>query len=135
LQRPLSAAFGDTIGLPLEAKLEKRWAFADARHNRWAAAEVDEWAMDADEGRRAGPYDPAWPVAVILTGAPSARADARSGESGETKVSQEAPAEASRHGFVVRVPGANHATLLGGQFGGRIVEAILKVEAAATASD
>ena len=135
LQRPLSGAFGDMIGLPMPARLEKRWAFADARHNRWAAAEVNEWAKDAEEGRKAGPYDRRWPVGVVLTGAPDARLDAApGGESGESRASQEVPAQQSRAGFVVRAPGANHATLLGERFAPRIVEAILKVENAAAAN-
>jgi len=126
LQKPLSGAFGDMIGLPMPARLEKRWAFADARHNRWAAAEVDAWTKDAEEGRRAGPFERRWPVAVVLTGGPG-------GESGESRESQEAPARRSEHGFVVRVAGANHATLLGSQFAPRVVEAVLKVEALAKA--
>jgi pimeloyl-ACP methyl ester carboxylesterase len=131
LQRPLSGAFGDMIGLPAPARLEKRWAFADARHNRWAAAEVSEWAKDAEEGRKAGPYDRRWPVGVVLTGGGADELE-RPGESGETPASQEVPAQASRAGFIVRAPGANHATLLGQHFAPRIVEAILKVEAAAS---
>ncbi|MFI4936711.1 MAG: alpha/beta fold hydrolase [Caulobacterales bacterium] len=134
IQRPLTGPFGDAIGLPNPAKAEKRWAFADAAHNRWAAAEVDEWARDADEALDAGPYDPAWPVAVVLTGVGGTRTESgEGGESGETKLSQEAPALASQHGFILRVQGANHATLLGVRYAGRIVEAILKVEEAAMA--
>ena len=123
LQRPLSGAFGDLIGLPGPARREKRWAFADPGHNRWSAAEVDEWARDAEAGRAAGPYDPAWPVGVVLTGP---------GEGGET--SQQVPAATSRHGFVIHAPGANHATLLGRRHAGRVVEAILRVEAAAASA-
>jgi hypothetical protein len=44
---------------------------------------------------------------------------------------QTAPAAAARHGFVIHVPGANHASLLGQRFAGHIVRAILSVEAAA----
>ena len=44
---------------------------------------------------------------------------------------QTAPADASRHGFVIHVPGANHASLLGERHAGHIVRAILSVEAAA----
>ena len=51
LQRPLAGAFGDAIGLPPLAKAEKRRAFADAAHNRWAAAEVASWHAE----RRSGP--------------------------------------------------------------------------------
>jgi len=44
---------------------------------------------------------------------------------------QAAPATAARHGYVIHVPGANHASLLGQRFAGHIVRAILSVEAAA----
>jgi pimeloyl-ACP methyl ester carboxylesterase len=124
LQRPLAGALGDAIGLPPVAKEEKRRAFSDPVHNRWAAAEVHAWNADAVEARAASPYDPAWPVAVVLTGdgrQPLAR-----------HALQTAPADASRHGFVIHVPGSNHASLLGERHAGHIVRAILSVEAAAT---
>jgi len=123
LQRPLAGALGDAIGLPPLAKAEKRQAFADPAHNRWAAAEVDAWAADAAQGRAAGPLDPDWPVAVVLTG------DGR--QSGARQEIQIAPALAARHGFVIHVPGANHASLLGERHGGHVVHAILAVERAA----
>ncbi len=125
LQRPLAGALGDAIGLPAVAKEEKRRAFADPVHNRWAAAEVEAWHVDAAEARAAEPYDPAWPVAVVLTGdgrQPLAR-----------HAVQTAPASASRHGFIIHVPGSNHASLLGERHAGHIVRAILQVEAAAKA--
>jgi pimeloyl-ACP methyl ester carboxylesterase len=127
LQRPLAGAFGDMIGLSAAAKAEKRWAFADAGHNHRAADEVEAWLADAEQGVAAGPYDPAWPVAVVLAG------DQAQGLEGEPGLFREAPARLSRQGFVVRVAGANHATLLGLAFAGRIAEAILEVEAAASA--
>jgi pimeloyl-ACP methyl ester carboxylesterase len=120
LLRPLGASFGDSIGLPPQAKAEKHWAFGNPRHNRWAAAESEQWPNDAAEAEKAGPYDPALPVAVILTG------DATT--AGPRQVSQSAPAKASRHGFILYVPGANHATLLGEHYGEHIVEAVLDVE-------
>ncbi len=126
LQRPFAGALGDAIGLPALAKAEKRRAFADPEHNRWASAEVEAWAADAAQGRAAGPYDPALPIAVVLTGdgrQPTARAEATA-----------APARAARRGFVLHVPGANHATLLGQRFAPHIVRAILQVAAAAKAS-
>jgi pimeloyl-ACP methyl ester carboxylesterase len=125
LQRPLAGAFGDAIGLPTLARAEKRQAFADPVHNRWAAAEVDAWHADAAQARHAGALDPDWPVAVILTGdgrQPLAR-----------HAIQVAPASAARQGFVIHVPGANHASLLGERHAGHIVRAILQVEAAAKA--
>ena len=124
--RPLAAPFGDAIGLPPLAKAEKQRAFADATHNRWAAAEVAAWGADVQEGRAAGPYDPALPIAVVLTGdgrQPSAR-----------QAIQTAPALASRHGFVIHVPRANHASLLGERHASHIVRAILSVEAAAASA-
>jgi pimeloyl-ACP methyl ester carboxylesterase len=125
LQRPLAGALGDAIGLPPVAKEEKRRAFADPVHNRWAAAEVEAWSADAAEARAAA-LDPAWPVAVVLTG------DGRQPQA--RHAIQTAPASASRHGFVIHVPGANHASLLGERHAGHIVRAILSVEAAAIPS-
>jgi pimeloyl-ACP methyl ester carboxylesterase len=126
LLRPLGASFGDSIGLPPQAKAEKHWAFGNPRHNRWSAAESEQWPADATEAEKAGPYDPAWPVAVILTGDETS--------AGPRQVSQSIPAKASKSGFILYVPGANHATLLGETYGGRIVEAILDVEKAAAAT-
>jgi pimeloyl-ACP methyl ester carboxylesterase len=123
LQRPLAGALGDAIGLPPLAKEEKRHAFADPVHNRCAAAEVEAWHADVEQSRAAAPFDPAWPLAVVLTG-DGRQPDAR-------HAIQTAPAAASRHGFVIHVPGANHASLLGERHAGHIVHAILSVEAAA----
>ena len=123
IQRPLAGALGDAIGLPRTAKEEKRRAFSDPVHNRWAAAEVNAWNADAAAARAAEPYDPAWPVAVVLTGdgrQPLAR-----------HALQTAPADASERGVVFHVPGANHASLLGERHAGHIVRAILRVEASA----
>ncbi|HZZ88883.1 MAG TPA: alpha/beta fold hydrolase, partial [Caulobacteraceae bacterium] len=125
LQRPLAGALGDAIGLPPAAKAEKQRAFADPAHNRWAAAEVEAWMADAAEARAAGVLDPDWPVAVVLTG------DGRQPQ--PRHALQTAPAEASRHGFVFHVPGANHASMLGERHAGHIVRAILAVQAAAKA--
>jgi pimeloyl-ACP methyl ester carboxylesterase len=126
LVRPLAGPLGDAIGLPPLASAEKRQAFGDAGHNRWAAAEVEAWPVSADEGRAAGVYDPALPVAVVLTG------DARRPHARHAL--QTAPADAARHGFVIRVPGANHASLLGERHAGHIVRAILSVETAAASA-
>jgi pimeloyl-ACP methyl ester carboxylesterase len=123
LARPLAGAMGDAIGLPALAKEEKRRAFGDPIHNQWAAAEVAAWHDDARQARAAGELDPDLPVAVVLTGdgrTPTAR-----------HAIQTAPAEASRRGFVIHVPGANHASLLGQRFASHIVRAILSVETAA----
>ena len=60
---------------------------------------------------------------MVLTG------DGR--KAGPLRDVQTAPSRASRHGFVIHVPGANHASLLGERFASHIVRAILAVEAAA----
>ena len=123
LQRPLAGALGDAIGLPALAKEEKRHAFADPVHNHWAAAEVEAWHADVEQSRTAAAFDPAWPLAVVLTG---------DGRHPDTRHAiQAAPANASRHGLVIHVPGANHASLLGERHAGHIVQATLSVEAAA----
>jgi pimeloyl-ACP methyl ester carboxylesterase len=122
LQKPLAGALGDAIGLPSPAKAEKQHAFADPGHNHWAAAEVTAWRASAEQARGAA-FPPEWPVAVVLTGdgrQPMAR-----------HAIQTAPADASRHGFVVHVPGANHASMLGERHAGQTVRAVLDVEAAA----
>jgi pimeloyl-ACP methyl ester carboxylesterase len=126
LARPLAGPLGDAIGLPPLASAEKRHAFGDAAHNRWAAAEVAAWRASAEQGRAVGGYDPALPVAVVLTG------DAR--QPSAHHAIKTAPAGAARHGFVIHVPGSNHASLLGERHAGHIVRAILAVETAA-ASD
>ncbi|HTX49396.1 MAG TPA: alpha/beta fold hydrolase [Caulobacteraceae bacterium] len=126
LQRPLAGALGDAIGLPPLAKAEKRRAFADPVHNHWAAAEVDAWADDARQARAAGDLNPSWPTAVVLTG------DGR--QSSPRRAVQAAPATGARDGFVIHVPRANHASLLGERHAGHLVRAILSVEAAAAKS-
>jgi pimeloyl-ACP methyl ester carboxylesterase len=124
--RPLAGPFGDAIGLPALAKAEKRRAFGEAGHNRWAAAEVAAWHASVDQARAVTAYDPALPLAVVLTG------DGRQTSARHTI--QTAPADAARQGFVFHVPGANHASLLGERHAGHIVRAILAVEAAAQIS-
>jgi pimeloyl-ACP methyl ester carboxylesterase len=124
LQRPLAGALGDAIGLPTSAKAEKRAAFADAGHNRWAAAEVDAWHASAAQAR-AVTFDPQWPLAVVLTG------DGRA--QGARHDLQTAPATGSRHGAVFHVPGANHASLLGERHAGHVVRAVLATLMAAKA--
>ena len=112
--------FGDKIGLAGQAKSEKRWAFASARHNRWSAEEVRLWPRDARQARQAGALDPSWPVAVVLAG----------GRRGEFARLREAPARASRDGFVEHVEGSDHSTVLGPAFSGAIVRAVEHVRAA-----
>jgi pimeloyl-ACP methyl ester carboxylesterase len=126
LARPLAGRLGDAIGLPAHASDEKRQAFADAAHNRWAAAEVAAWHASADQARAAGAYDPALPIAVVLTG------DGR--QPSAHHAIKTAPAGAAHHGFVFHVPGANHASLLGQRHADHIVRAILSVETAAASA-
>ena len=122
LQRPLAGAFGDAIGLPAPAKAEKQAAFSHPAHNRWSAAEVDAWDDDVAQARAAGPFDPRWPLAVVLTG------DGRS--TNPLHDIQSAPARAACEGLVIHVPGANHASLLGERHASHIVRAIQAVSAA-----
>ena len=58
LARPLAGVLGDGIGLPPDAKAEKKRAFADPIHNHWAAVEVAHWRADAEQSRAAGVFDP-----------------------------------------------------------------------------
>jgi pimeloyl-ACP methyl ester carboxylesterase len=116
---------GDKIGLPPAAKAEKRWAFANGRHNRTAAQEVALWPQAADQAAAEPAYDAAWPVAVVTAGPVKGR---------ETwKAMQVAPATASRHGYVDHVEAATHTRLLGTAFAGHIVKAVAFVAQAATA--
>ena len=107
---------GDFIGLDGAAGAEKRWAFASASHNHWAAKEVECWADTARMGREAGPFDPALPVAVILAGGPTPVAGFRA--------VQAAPAHASKRGYVDQVQGASHATMLNDDFADAVVRGI-----------
>jgi pimeloyl-ACP methyl ester carboxylesterase len=123
LLQPFSGTgLGDAIGLEGAAGVEKRWAFAHAAHNHWAAREVEAWAESARQAREAGTFDPALPVAVVLAGTPGAR--------GGLVVGQVAPAKASRRGRVETVEGASHATMLSGAYADAIIRAIEHVRAA-----
>ena len=124
LFKPLAAtALGDQIGLTGAARDEKRWAFGDTEHNRWAAEEVTQWAQSSREAREAGVLDPDWPVAVILAGA----ADSNN----PLRVLQVAPARASRAGSIEYVGGASHATMLNSTHAPVIVGGVEHVCAAA----
>ena len=96
---------GDKIGLTPDASAEKRRAFASPRHNRWAAAEVDQWLKTAYDARMLGALDPDWPVAVITAGPVAPRRD--------WKAIQAAPARHARKGYVADIEAADHHTLLG----------------------
>ena len=85
----------------------------------WVTKEGDRLVL----ARQAGPLDPAWPVAVVLAGE-------RRGALGQQR---EAPARASRQGFVEHVVAADHSTILGPAYSAAIVRAIEHVRAAAGA--
>jgi len=117
LLAPLSGTgLGDAIGLEGPPGLEKRWAFAHAGHNHWAAREVQSWADSARQAREAGHFDSRLPVAVILTGTAADRNGFRA--------LQIAPAKASNQGLVDYVAGASHATMLNGVFADAIIRGV-----------
>ncbi|KRA64018.1 hydrolase [Caulobacter sp. Root655] len=123
LFKPLAhTPMGDKIGLPPAAKAEKRWAFANGRHNRTAAQEVVLWPEAAAQAAAVPAYDPAWPVAVVTAGPLKGRE--------AWKAIQSAPATASKHGYVDHVEGASHTRLLGEGFAGHIVKAVAFVAGA-----
>jgi pimeloyl-ACP methyl ester carboxylesterase len=113
---------GDAIGLKGAANAEKRWAFAHAGHNHWAAREVTSWPESARQAMDAGTFDSRLPVAVILAGVGGVRSG--------TRAQQVAPARASEHGLVERVAGASHATMLNEDFCDAIIRGVLHVMAA-----
>ena len=121
LYEPLSPLwFGDKIGLSPAASAEKRRAFASPFHNRWASAEVDQWFSAARQAAASGPLDPNLPVAVVM---PARHAVADN--------PQLLPARQSRHGSIMVVEGASHATLLGQRYAEAVVQAAEQVRAAA----
>jgi pimeloyl-ACP methyl ester carboxylesterase len=117
LYKPLvHTGLGDKIGLPKAAGDEKRWAFANGRHNRTAAAEVELWPQASEQAGQQPAYDPAWPIAVVTAGPVKGRES--------WKALQSAPAKASRHGLVDHVEAATHTRLLGHGFADHIVRAV-----------
>lgn len=123
LLRPIAPLTGDGIGLPPDAARAKRAAFGSGSSNRAAADEVTLWMTDAAQVREAGPFDPAWPVAVVTAGPARGRS--------AWKTAQAAPARASRHPYVANVEAAGHASLLGRRFAHAVVDGILHVRDAA----
>jgi pimeloyl-ACP methyl ester carboxylesterase len=120
LLKPLGF-MGDAIGLPKQAAAEKRWAFANGRHNRTSSEEVLQWEAIAEQAAAAGPLDPDLPVAVVTAGH---RPDG-------WRSLQTAPARESRHGYSANVEAASHATLLGLKYCEAIVKGVDFVRAAA----
>jgi pimeloyl-ACP methyl ester carboxylesterase len=124
LYKPLIyTRLGDKIDLPPAAKAEKRWAFANGRHNRTAAEEVGLWAQASDQAAKQPQFDPKWPVAVVTAGPVAGRED--------RKAMQAAPAERSQHGLVDHVEAATHTLLIGRRFADHIVRAVAFVADAA----
>ena len=119
VMRAWSLVAGDRIGLPAEVSLEKREIYASASHARTAAREVQQWLASAEQGRSQGSFDPDLPVAVVTAGAVPLPAD--------LQALQNAPADHSRAGWVDRVPGAEHASLLGPRFAHRVVRGFERV--------
>jgi pimeloyl-ACP methyl ester carboxylesterase len=120
--RPMSLLIGNLIGLTGDAAVEKRRIYGSPVHTRWAAHEVQHWPAASLQGREAGLFPPALPVAVVTAGIERG--------SPRLKAIQAAPALASRHGYVEHVAGSNHASLLGGRFADRIVGGVEHVLAA-----
>jgi pimeloyl-ACP methyl ester carboxylesterase len=128
LYKPLVyTRLGDKIGLPPAARAEKRWAFANGRHNRTAAAEVELWPLSAQQAAAGPAYDPRWPVAVVTAGPVKGRE--------QRKAMQVVPAERSQHGYVDHVEAATHTRLLGEGFCDHIVKAVAFVAAARSGKD
>ncbi len=109
----------DRIGLPRAAIPEKRHALGSARHNRTAANEVQSWTLAIEQAGSTPPFDLDWPVAVV-----TARRDATEGPMAAFMRMRSEPARVSKRGRYDEVDGAEHATLLGQTYGGRIVEAV-----------
>jgi len=106
---------GDKIGLPPQGSAEKRRAFVSGRHARTAANEVANWRRSAEQAGAHGPYDPKWPVAVIVAGE----------RLGETWTStRRVPERASRAGFYLNVPTASHNSILGWAHGDAVVAGV-----------
>lgn len=117
LFKPLShTRLGDKIDLPPAAKAEKGWAFANGRHNRVSAEEVELWKQASDQAAQQPQFDPEWPVAVVTAGPVAGRED--------RKAMQAAPANHSRRGLVDHVEGATHTLLIGRRFADHIVRAV-----------
>jgi pimeloyl-ACP methyl ester carboxylesterase len=117
---PLYWTAGDRIGLPKQGSAEKRHAYVSGRHARTAAQEVENWPRSAEEARNAPPYDPKWPVAVIV---------AYRGEHEGAPDPRRAPELASRAGSFEAAPGASHTTILGQTYGDAAVRGVAFVMA------
>ena len=113
----MGTGVANKIGLTGEAEREKRHFFANGRHNRTSAAEVELWPKASEQAAATPPFRPDMPVAVITAGA---AADWNAGR----KAMQAAPAKAAVHGYVDHVGGAGHNTLLGPIYADHIVRGV-----------
>jgi pimeloyl-ACP methyl ester carboxylesterase len=114
--RPLYWTAGDRIGLPPQGSAEKRHAYVSGRHARTAANEVVNWPRSAAEARLAPPYDPRWPVAVIVAGG--------RGLGPEWNDARRVPERASKAGYFEAVGSASHTTVLGQAYGDAVVRGV-----------
>ncbi len=113
---PLYWTAGDRIGLPPQASAEKRHAYVSGRHARTANEEVQTWPKSAAEAKLAAPYDPRWPVAVIVAGGQALGP--------EWNAARRVPERASRAGTFEAVDGASHTTILGLTYGDSAVRGV-----------
>ncbi len=107
---------GDRIGLPPQGRAEKRHAYVSGRHARTAANEVVNWPKSAAEAKLAAPYDPRWPVAVIVAGG--------RGLGPASNDARRVPEQASKAGYFAAVDSASHATILGQTYGDAVVRGV-----------
>ena len=113
---PLYYQAGDRIGLPPQGSAEKRHAYVSGRHARTAENEVANWPRSAAEARVAPPYDPKWPVAVIVAGG--------RGLGPGWNDARRVPERASSAGMFEAVEGASHTTILGQTYGDAAVRGV-----------
>lgn len=112
---PLYWPAGDRIGLPPQGSAEKRHAYISGRHARTAAEEVANWPQSAREAGAIPPYDPDWPVSVIV---------ADRGEGDFSNDARRAPEKAAKFGTFEAVKGASHTTILGLTYGDSAVRGV-----------
>jgi pimeloyl-ACP methyl ester carboxylesterase len=113
---PFYYVAGDRIGLPPQGSAEKRHAYVSGRHARTAENEVVNWPRSAAEAKLAPPYDPRWPVAVIVAGG--------RGLGPEWNDARRVPERASQAGSFEAVEGASHTTVLGLKYGDAAVRGV-----------
>jgi pimeloyl-ACP methyl ester carboxylesterase len=113
---PLYWTAGDRIGLPPQGSAEKRHAYVSGKHARTAYEEVDNWPRSAAEAKLAPPYDPKWPVAVIVAGG--------RGLGPGWNDSRRVPERAAHDGTFEAVERASHTTVLGRTYGDSAVRGV-----------